>query len=104
MTRQILRMGKGSIQMIIANSVYAKRLQGIMLVVFITLDWILFLHENNYHDSLQACLIEDTGQQMTQIITTTSFWSKYFSLAAETRNDFIHSFIHLFIHSFILLI
>jgi len=33
-------------------------LQGIMVVVFIILDWIFCPDEYNYHDSLQACVIE----------------------------------------------
>ena len=47
-----------------ANSLYKMRLQGIMVAVFIVLDWLFVITEEyNYHDSLQARLIEGIGHE-----------------------------------------
>ena len=40
------------------NSFYEMCLQGIMVVVFIILDWMFFFNEYNTRDSLQAGLID----------------------------------------------
>jgi len=45
----------------LANSIYEVCLQGIMVVVFIILDWIFVFIQKNYHDFRQAHLKDGIG-------------------------------------------
>lgn len=77
-----------------ANCVYEIHLHGIMVVVFINLDWIFILMNFSYHDSLQARLIEGTGHcqwsAMNSKASIMNCWRHIFINRTQSLQDWTH--------------